>query len=72
MSVQPSQVKQKTKHTTIRRKIKDWLYQNQDNVFELEQHIYSQDDVLVSNRYTNQSMHVDVVKRGHHHNMFLP
>jgi hypothetical protein len=37
-----------TKHTALRRKSKDWLAWNQDNVFEWGRHIYPQTVVSVS------------------------
>jgi hypothetical protein len=36
------------KHTTLRRKNKDWLGRNQNNVSRVERHVYLQTVVLVS------------------------
>jgi len=35
-------------HAALRRKSKDWLARNQDNVFEVERHVYPRTVVSVS------------------------
>ena len=36
------------KHTVLRRKSKDWLARNQDNVFRVERHVYPRTVVSVN------------------------
>jgi hypothetical protein len=63
-----------TKHAAIRRKSKDWLALNKDNV---EQHMSPQTVVSVSKDYKYQIKCIGLLQRKHHYhliqyNLFLP
>ena len=46
------------KHSTFRRKNKDWLDRNQNNVFRVEQHVYPRIVVSVNSHYKNPTQRV--------------
>jgi hypothetical protein len=59
------------KHATLRRKSKDWVALNQDNVFEWGD-MSPRTVVSVSQHYKNPSGHVGLVQSGphnHHHHL---
>jgi hypothetical protein len=64
-----------TKHAALRRKSKDWLAWNQDNVSE--RHVYPQTVISVSKHYKNPTNHVgqvqsDLIIISLKINLFLP
>ena len=56
------------KHTALRRKSKDWLARNQDNVSECG-NMSICGLVLVSQHYKNPTKRVDLVQSGPHHHL---
>ena len=58
-----------TKHTALRRKSKDWLAQNQNNVSEWGWHAYLWTVVSVSWHYKNPAKRVGLVQSGSHHHL---
>ena len=50
------------KHAALRRKTKDWLTRNQDNV-RVGRHVYPQTVDSVSKHYKNLTKHVSLVPR---------
>ena len=51
-----------TKHAALRRKNKNWLVQNQDNVSRVEQHVYPLTVVSVSHNYKISTKRVGLVQ----------
>ena len=58
-------------HTALRRKSKDWLARNQDNVYDWGDMsiVYPLTVVSVSQHYTNTTKRVGLVQRVPHHHL---
>jgi hypothetical protein len=51
-------------HVALRRKNKDWLARNHDNVSRVDRHVYPRTVVSVSGHFKNLTKHVGVVPNG--------
>ena len=56
-------------HAALRRKSKDWLAQNQDNVSRVGRHVYLRTVVLVSQHYKNLTKRVGLVQSAPHYHL---